>query len=235
MKEHIKLNNKVMQRNDKGFYQLEKDLEAVIEFQKEVDSNLMKFDNPISRIVWLVENGYYEDFTKQYSVSDIEEVIEMVYSYDFKFQSYMAITKFYQSYALKTKDKSNYLERYEDRIVAVALHLGQGDFKFAYDLAKAMIEQRFQPATPTFQASGLVNAGEMVSCFLLEMDDTLNSIMYNISTAAQLSKIGGGVALNLSRLRSRGEAIKGVVGSSSGVVPVMKLLEDTFSYCDKLG
>ena len=50
-----------------------------------------------------------------------------------------------------------------------------------------------------------------------------------------MSKIGGGVAVNLSKLRSRGEAIKGVDGAASGVVPVMKLMEDTFSYVNQLG
>ena len=68
----------------------------------------------------------------------------------------------------------------------------------------------------------------MVSCFLLEMDDSLNSIGFNINTAMQLSKIGGGVALNLSKLRARGEQIKGIDNAASGVVPVMKLLEDSF-------
>ena len=75
----------------------------------------------------------------------------------------------------------------------------------------------------------------MVSCFLLEMDDSLNSIGFNINTAMQLSKIGGGVALNLSKLRARGEQIKGIDNAASGVVPVMKLLEDSFSYANQLG
>jgi len=74
-----------------------------------------------------------------------------------------------------------------------------------------------------------------VSCFLLEMDDSLNSIGFNINTAMQLSKIGGGVALNLSKLRARGEQIKGIDNAASGVVPVMKLLEDSFSYANQLG
>ena len=218
-----------------GFYQLEKDKLAVSEFQNEVNERLMKFQDGISRIEWLIENDYYVDFFEMYSKDDVARIIDKVYTYNFKFQSYMAISKFYQGYALKTNDKKQYLETYEDRIVACALFLAQGDAMFAEELAEAMIKQEYQPATPTFQNAGKARGGEMISCFLLEMDDSLNSINYNLSTCGQLSKIGGGVAVNLSKLRSRGEAIKGVDGAASGVVPVMKLMEDTFSYVNQLG
>ena len=62
-----------------------------------------------------------------------------------------------------------------------------------------MVEQRYQPATPTFLNAGRARRGELVSCFLLEVDDSLNSINFIDSTAKQLSKIGGGVAINLSK------------------------------------
>lgn len=75
----------------------------------------------------------------------------------------------------------------------------------------------------------------MVSCFLLEMDDSLNSINYIIGTCLQLSKIGGGVAVNLSKLRGRGESIKGVEDAAKGIMPVLKLMEDAFSYADQMG
>jgi ribonucleoside-diphosphate reductase alpha chain len=107
--------------------------------------------------------------------------------------------------------------------------------KNARKFVRAIIEQRYQPATPTFLNAGKSRRGEMVSCFLLEMDDTLNSIGFNINTSMQLSKIGGGVAINLSKLRARKEAIKGIDDAASGVVPVMKLLEDSFSYANQLG
>lgn len=234
MKNYIKLNNEVMQKVE-GFYQLEKDKLAVSEFQNEVNERLMKFQDGISRIEWLIKNDYYVDFFEMYSKDDVARIIDKVYTYNFEFQSYMAISKFYQGYALKTNDKKQYLETYEDRIVACALFLAQGDAMFAEELAEAMIKQEYQPATPTFQNAGKARGGEMISCFLLEMDDSLNSINYNLSTCGQLSKIGGGVAVNLSKLRSRGEAIKGVDGAASGVVPVMKLMEDTFSYVNQLG
>jgi len=234
---HIELNNEVTQLNEKGFFRLEKDKEAVAEFlESEIKPKLIRFDSVAQKFAYMVEGDfYYPQVLDQYKISEIEEITKTVYDYEFEFQSYMAISKFYKDYALKTNDKKNYLETYEDRIIIVALFLGQGDFDKAKKTAIAMIEQRYQPATPTFLNAGRSRRGEMVSCFLLEMDDSLNSIFHNINTSGQLSKIGGGVALNLSKLRARNEQIKGIDNAASGVVPVMKLLEDTFSYANQLG
>ena len=120
MKDYIKLNNEVMQKVD-GFYQLEKDKLAVEEFQKEVVKKYYPFKTHEQRLLWLIDNGYYTDFLDMYDMFFIVELTKHIYSYEFKFQSYMAISKFYQSYALKTNDKKYYLETYEERIVACAL------------------------------------------------------------------------------------------------------------------
>lgn len=233
-KDYIRLNNELMQQQN-GFYQLEKDLEAVEEFQAEIDSKMKKFRTVSERFNWLIENNYYTNFLTWYQMEDIQMIHQKVFSYQFRFKSFMAISKFYKDYALKTNDHQFYLEYYEDRIIAVSLYLAQGDVEKAMEFAIAMIEQRYQPATPTFLNAGKARCGEMVSCFLLEMDDSLNSITYNLNTSMQLSKIGGGVALNLSKLRARNEAIKGIENAASGILPVMKLLEDSFSYVNQLG
>lgn len=231
---YIELNNEIMKKED-GFFCLGKDIDAVHIFEKEIEKNMMKFPCNIERMSWLIENDYYIDFFKMYGKEDIKALTELIYSYNFRFKSFMAISKFYKTYALKTNDKSKYLETYEDRIIAVALFLGQGNVKKAKEFAISMIEQRYQPATPTFLNAGRKRCGELISCFLLEMDDTLNSINYVLNTCGQLSKIGGGVAINVSKLRALGESIKGIEGASSGIIPVLKLLEDTFSYVNQLG
>lgn len=231
---YIELNNEVLQKKN-GFFQLEKDQEAIIDFEQEVTEKMLAFNSEEERLHYLIAHNYYEDFFKQYNLADILDLTELILSYQFRFQSFMAVSKFYKDYALKTNDKQHYVERYEHRIIAVALHLGQGDIELARKLAIAMIEQRYQPATPTFLNAGRARRGELISCFLLEMDDTLNSIGMNVNTAMQLSKIGGGVALNLSKLRARGESIKEVAHAAKGVVPVMKLLEDSFNYADQMG
>lgn len=233
-KNYIELNNQILQKKD-GFFQLEKDKEAIEAFLAEVEEKTMVFDSPLHKLYWLIQNNYYEDFFKLYTIETVSKLIDYVYSINFEFQSYMAVSKFYESYALKTDDKKHYLETYEDRIIAVALYLADGNKDLVFTYAEAMIKQWYQPATPTFLNAGKKRRGEMISCFLLEMNDSLNSINYNLATSMQLSKQGGGIATNYSKLRARGEAIKGIEGAASGVVPVMKIAEDSFNYANQLG
>ncbi len=232
---HIELNNELMQRGADGFYQLEKDKEAVAAFMAEVEEKSVKFDSLRHKLDYLIENDYYDNVFDKYTYDQVEAVFTLTASSGFEFQSYMAASKFYKDYAMKTNNKAQYLEQYSDRVAIVALHLGEGDAARALRIAEAMIEQRLQPATPTFLNAGKSRRGEMVSCFLLEMDDSLNSINYVLGTCMQLSKIGGGVAVNLSKLRGRGEPIKGVEGAAKGIMPVLKLMEDAFSYADQMG
>ncbi|MCY0609972.1 ribonucleotide-diphosphate reductase subunit alpha, partial [Klebsiella pneumoniae] len=74
-----------------------------------------------------------------------------------------------------------------------------------------------------------------VSCFLLRVEDNMESIGRSINSALQLSKRGGGVALLLTNIREHGAPIKNIENQSSGVIPIMKLLEDAFSYANQLG
>ncbi|MDK2802385.1 MAG: class 1b ribonucleoside-diphosphate reductase subunit alpha [Oscillospiraceae bacterium] len=231
---YLEKNNEIMMKVD-GFFNLKKDKEAIIEFQKEIDNKMISFDDYIQRIEYLIQNDYYVDFFETYSKSDILKIKETIYSINFEFQSFMAISKFYKDYSLKSNDKQKYLETYQDRIISASLYLAQGDIDLAISMGLSMINQQYQPATPTFLNAGKARRGEMVSCFLLELDDTLNSISFNIGTSMQLSKIGGGVALNLSKLRGKSETIKDVSHACKGIVPVMKLLEDSFSYADQMG
>ncbi|MEW9697980.1 class 1b ribonucleoside-diphosphate reductase subunit alpha [Paenibacillus sp. SI8] len=224
-----------MQRGEDGFYRLEKDGEAAAEFMREVAGRSMTFGSVIERLRYLVENDYYYDVFTQYDDTQLADIHAITAAYDFRFASYMAASKFYKDYALQTNNKTLYLEDYAQHVSIVALYLGQGDYPRAVRLARSMMEQRYQPATPTFLNAGRARRGEMVSCFLLEADDSLNSINYTESTAKQLSKIGGGVAINLSKIRGRGEAIKGIDGIAKGVVPVAKQLELGFAYADQLG
>ena len=116
-----------------------------------------------------------------------------------------------------------------------ALFLADGDTGLAEHLVDEIMTGRFQPATPTFLNAGKAQRGELVSCFLLRIEDNMESIGRSINSALQLSKRGGGVALLLSNIRESGAPIKHIENQSSGVIPVMKLLEDAFSYANQLG
>ena len=147
----------------------------------------------------------------------------------------MSANKFYQGYALKTNDGKNILETYNDKVLIVSLALANGDESLAINLADKIAKQEFQPATPTFLNAGRARAGEMVSCFLLSVEDSTEGITYAISSSSHLSKIGGGVALNLSKLRASGEPIKDIEGAAGGVIGVAKMLEQSFNYFNQMG
>lgn len=220
-----------------GQIQLGKDKEALEAFLNEnVKPNTKQFSSIKERINYLIQNNYYEEeFISKYSFEFIEKLYDYLKKEDFHFKTFMAAYKFYAQYALKTDDNTYYLENFIDRVATNALYFGDGDEKLALELADELIHQRYQPATPSFLNAGRKRRGELVSCFLIQMTDDMNSIGRNINSALQLSRIGGGVGINLSNLRGAGAPIKGIHGAASGVVPVMKLLEDSFTYSNQLG
>lgn len=220
-----------------GRIQFAKDHEAVRQyFVQHVNPNTVVFPTLEEKISYLIENDYYEEAPiRRYGWDFVKGLYRRAYAHGHRFRTFLGAFKFYTSYTLKTFDGSRYLERYEDRVVATALFLGAGDEELASRLVDEMMTGRFQPATPTFLNAGKAQRGELVSCFLLRVEDNLESIGRGVNSALQLSKRGGGVALLLTNLRERGAPIKKIENQSSGVVPVMKLLEDSFSYANQLG
>ena len=220
-----------------GQIQFDKDREAArAYFLQHVNQNTVFFHDLDERLRYLIDNEYYEaEVIDQYSREFIAELRDHAFKQKFRFPTFLGAFKFYTSYALKTFDGGRYLERFEDRVLMVALGLAQGDEKLARKLVDEMISGRFQPATPTFLNVGKRQRGEFVSCFLLRIEDNMESIGRSINSALQLSKRGGGVAFNLSNIREAGAPIKQIENQSSGIIPVMKLLEDSFSYANQLG
>jgi ribonucleoside-diphosphate reductase alpha chain len=98
-----------------------------------------------------------------------------------------------------------------------------------------MMQQEFQPATPVFLNSGRKRSGKNVSCFIIQTGDSTEGIMYMEHAAAQLSRMGGGVGINLTDVRAEGDPIKGVEGAAGGPVGVAKGAEHKFNYFDQLG
>ena len=220
-----------------GELQLDKDREAARQyFLQHVNQNTVFFHSLEEKLDYLVEEQYYEaEMLAQYSFAFIKALFEQAYAYKFRFPSFLGAFKYYTSYTLKTFDGKRYLERYEDRVCMVALTLARGDEALAKSLVDEVISGRFQPATPTFLNCGKQQRGELVSCFLLRIEDNMESIGRSINSALQLSKRGGGVAFLLTNIRESGAPIKRIENQSSGIIPIMKLLEDAFSYANQLG
>ncbi|ALC06656.1 Ribonucleoside-diphosphate reductase subunit alpha 2 [Corynebacterium deserti GIMN1.010] len=223
--------------DDNGMIQFDKDREAANQyFLQHVNQNTVFFHNLKEKLDYLVSNNYYDPIVlDKYDFEFIKTLFKRAYAFKFRFQSFLGAYKYYTSYTLKTFDGRRYLERFEDRVCMVALTLADGDRPLAENLVDEIMSGRFQPATPTFLNSGKAQRGEPVSCFLLRIEDNMESIGRSINSALQLSKRGGGVALLLSNLRESGAPIKKIENQSSGVIPVMKLLEDAFSYANQLG
>ncbi|HHA2300414.1 TPA: class 1b ribonucleoside-diphosphate reductase subunit alpha [Enterobacter asburiae] len=220
-----------------GRIQFEKDREAVDAFfAAHVRPNSVTFASQNERLDYLVNEGNYDARTlTRYDRAFVVKLFERAHASGFRFQTFLGAWKYYTSYTLKTFDGKRYLESFEDRVVMVALTLAQGDEALAEQLADEILSGRFQPATPTFLNCGKAQRGELVSCFLLRIEDNMESIGRAVNSALQLSKRGGGVAFLLSNLREAGAPIKRIENQSSGVIPVMKMLEDAFSYANQLG
>lgn len=249
---NARLNIWKFDENGRKYVDFESDKEAAKQyFLQEVNPKTNHFYSLHEKLEFLFVNEYYEPKVwEQYGLSydadkgeiprdegfeAIKDLYKLVYDRKHRFESFMSALKFYTQYAMKSFDKKTWLERYEDRVVANALMLGRGDMELAKKIAIEIVDGRLQPATPTFSNAGKAQRGEYVSCFLVRTEDNMESIARTINSALQLSKRGGGVALNLTNLRESGAPIKKIENQSSGVIPVMKMLEDSFSYANQLG
>ena len=210
---------------------------------EEINPHTRFFHDLEEKTRYMLDNEFWSRATvEMYDFEQFKDLFKQAYAYKFRFQTLLGAEKFYQSYAIKevVKDEegnrsTTYLERFEDRVAIVAIHLSQGDYRQAQDLVEIIMTGRFQPATPTFLNAGRAKGGELVSCFLLRVEDNMESIGRAINASLQLSKRGGGVGLLLSNIRESGAPIKDTPEMSSGIVPIMKILEDSFSYANQLG
>lgn len=240
MKNYIRQNNELNMPVD-GQIQISKDKLAAKTFYKEhVYTHSRSYADFKERLHFLIDEGYIDPSVTvdKYSEDFIIELEEKIKNLKVRFNTFMGPYKLHDQYLLKEKKEDGsplYLERYEDRVLFNALYMGNGNEELATKLAMEIANQRYQPATPTWANAGKLNRGEMVSCFLIDVADDMNSIGRSINSALQLSRIGGGVGINLSNLREAGAPIKNVPGAASGVVPVMKLFEDSFKYSNQLG
>ncbi|HDR7066908.1 TPA: class 1b ribonucleoside-diphosphate reductase subunit alpha [Bacillus cereus] len=237
MAKYIELNNEVKIPDENGRLQYHKDKEAVHSyFLDHVNEKMRYFHDREEQLDYMFKNDYYDKaIFDQYSSAEVNEIFSMIYGEKFRFQSFMSAYKFYNNYALKDNKGIKYLERYEDRLAVVALFLARGNFEKAQEFAEVLVKQGYQPATPTFLNAGRSRAGELVSCFLIEVPDSTEGIMYATEASAQLSRMGGGVALNLSKLRGAGDSIKDIEDVSTSIVGIAKILEGVFNKFNQLG
>ena len=148
-----------------GKIQFDKDREAAHQyFLQHVNQNTVFFHNQDEKLDYLIKENYYErEVLDQYSRNFVKTLLDRAYAKKFRFPTFLGAFKYYTSYTLKTFDGKRYLERFEDRVVMVALTLAAGDTGLAEKLVDEIIDGRFQPATPTFLNSGKKQRGEPVA------------------------------------------------------------------------
>ena len=113
----------------------------------------------------------------------------------------------------------------QEMYMATAMVLGKGDVMFASSIYEAIAKRKISLATPIL-TNGRTQ-GSLSSCFITSMSDSLESIFGNITDVARISKNGGGVGVNVSNIRAVGSEVRDRPNSSGGVVPWIKILNDT--------
>ena len=138
-----------------------------------------------------------------------------------------------RSYLLKVNGKA--LERPQDMYLRVALGIHRNDFKEAIYTYELMSQGFFTHATPTLFNSGTPKP-QMSSCFLLTMkEDSIPGIYDTLKSCAQISQSAGGIGLSIHNVRATGSYIKGTNGTSNGIVPMLRVFNDTARYVDQGG
>ncbi|WDA57926.1 class 1b ribonucleoside-diphosphate reductase subunit alpha [Deinococcus aquaticus] len=234
MERWIELNNRVLSGTRIDTSHDAQALQAY--FTEKVNPNTVTFPTLAEKVAYMTEKGVWDPAVfARYHPRDVKAVFQRAYGYDFRFRSFMGAFKFYSEYATMTPDRQQWLERFEDRLSVTAL-ARSSSVEEALELVHHLVNQTFTPATPTLMNSGKANTGRLVSCFLLQdCTDNLDSITKTLSFVAELSKGGGGIGVEVSNLRARGESLRGIQNVTKGVMGVAKMLDNMLRYADQAG
>ena len=167
-------------------------------------------------------------------IQEHKEILDssIIYDRDFRYD-YFGFKTLTRSYLMKLNGKI--AERPQQMLMRVALGIHKSDVESAIKTYHLMSEGWFTHATPT-----LFNAGtpkpQMSSCFLLTMkEDSIEGIYETLKACAQISQSAGGIGLSIHNIRATGSYIKGTNGTSNGIVPMLRVFNDTARYVDQGG
>jgi ribonucleoside-diphosphate reductase alpha chain len=156
----------------------------------------------------------------------------IIYDRDFRYD-YFGFKTLTRSYLMKLNGKI--AERPQQMLMRVSLGIHKNDVKSAIKTYDLMSDGWFTHATPTLFNSGTPKP-QMSSCFLLTMkEDSIGGIYDTLKSCAQISQSAGGIGLALHDIRATGSYIKGTNGTSNGIVPMLRVFNDTARYVDQGG
>lgn len=195
----------------------------------EVMTDLYEFVNPrTNQKAPLIADDVYEVIQKNKELLDST----IIYNRDFQYD-YFGFKTLERSYLLKINGKI--AERPQHMLMRVSVGIHPDDMEAAIETYELMSKKYFTHATPT-----LFNAGtpkpQMSSCFLLTMkDDSIDGIYDTLKQTAKISQSAGGIGLSIHNVRATGSYISGTNGTSNGIVPMLRVFNDTARYVDQGG
>lgn len=163
------------------------------------------------------------------------------YDRDSKYHSYFSIRTLQRSYLIQDPDKV-YIESPQDLWMRVAIVINMGDTTSDLSTRLDNIQKcynsmsigEYTHATPTLFNAGM-STQQMCSCFLVGMEDSLSGIYSTLGNCALISKWAGGIGLHVSNVRAEGSRIASTGGSSDGIIPMLKVFNETARYCNQSG
>ncbi|MFL0100960.1 ribonucleoside-diphosphate reductase subunit alpha [Tenacibaculum maritimum] len=156
----------------------------------------------------------------------------IIYSRDFNYD-FFGFKTLERSYLLKLN--GNIVERPQHMLMRVSIGIHKHDIDEAIATYELMSKKYFTHATPTLFNSGTPKP-QMSSCFLLQMqDDSIDGIYDTLKQTAKISQSAGGIGLSIHNIRATGSYIRGTNGTSNGIVPMLKVFNDTARYVDQGG
>ena len=167
-------------------------------------------------------------------IMDNKEALDssIIYDRDFRYD-YFGFKTLTRSYLMKLDGQI--VERPQQMLMRVAVGIHKSNIQEAIKTYNLMSEGWFTHATPTLFNSGTPKP-QMSSCFLLTMkDDSISGIYDTLKSCAQISQSAGGIGLAIHNIRATGSYIKGTNGTSNGIVPMLRVFNDTARYVDKGG
>ena len=176
----------------------------------------------------LLNDDYY-DFVVEHR-EELDEICDFTRDYNFSYHGYKVIEK---SYSMKDKN-GNILERPQHIWLRTAVFLRMPDINAVKELYYLSSCGFYTHASPTLFNSGL-KYPQLSSCFLLSMKDDLMNMYETLKQAAIISKFSGGLGINISMIRSKNSRINSTGGLSNGIVPYMKVWNETARYVNQSG
>jgi len=176
----------------------------------------------------MISNEVYEFIRKNAAILDSAIIYDRDYGYD-----YFGFKTLEKSYLLKVDGKI--VERPQHMLMRVSCGIHAGDIDAAIETYNLMSERWFTHATPTLFNSGTPKP-QLSSCFLLTtQEDSIDGIYETLKQCAKISQSAGGIGLSIHNIRATGSYIKGTNGTSNGIIPMLRVFNDTARYVDQGG